>query len=83
MNELLYELQWRASFYEPEVWLGVFGGSLLIALVVCLVMKVGMRTARKATRAADYIPIGGVSLRVKQDRFTHTTRRVIHHQKSK
>lgn len=55
--------------------------SLVIALVVCLVMKGQMKTAKIATRAGEYIPKGGVDLRVRQDTFTHTTRQVIHHER--
>ena len=72
----------RVNGIEPEIWLAVFGGSMAVALIVCLVMKAGMRTARKATHADAYIPQGGVELRIKQDLFTHTTTPVIHHPKS-
>ena len=81
MYELMYRLQMVSYYYGDEVWLWVLGGSLLVALITVLVMKSSMRTANKATRAGNYIPQGGVHLRVQQDRFTHTTRRVIHHQK--
>ena len=81
MYELMYRLEMLSYYYGSEVWLWILGGSLLIALVSVLIMKAGMRTANKATRAGNYIPAGGVRLRVQQDRFTHTTRRVIHHQK--
>jgi len=56
--------------------------SLVIALVACLVMKSSMKTAKIATRAGEYIPQGGVDLRVRQDVFTHTTRQVIHHERN-
>lgn len=72
----------RVNSIEPEIWLAVLGGSMAVALIVCLVMRAGMRTARKATHADAYIPRGGVELRVKQDLFTHTTTHVIHHPKS-
>jgi uncharacterized membrane protein YgcG len=72
----------RVNSVEPEIWLAVLGGSMAVALIVCLVMKAGMRTARKATHADAYIPRGGVDLRIKQDLFTHTTTHVIHHPKS-
>ena len=72
----------RVNRVQPEIWLAVFGGSMAVALIVCLVMKAGMRNARKATHADAYIPRGGVELRVKQDLFTHTTTRVVHHPKS-
>ena len=72
----------RVNSIEPEIWLAVLGGSMAVALIVCLVMKAGMRTARKATHADAYIPRGGVDLRIKQDLFTHTSTHVIHHPKS-
>lgn len=72
----------RANRVQPEIWLGVAVGCPAIALVVCLIMKAGMRNAKKATHADAYIPAGGVNLQVKQDLFTHTTTRVVHHPKS-
>jgi uncharacterized protein len=72
----------RVNRVQSEIWLAVFGGSMAVALIVCLVMKAGMRNARKATHADAYIPRDGLDLRVKQDLFTHTTTRVIHHPKS-
>lgn len=72
----------RANRYPAGVWAAVLLGSCAVALIVCLVMRSGMRTARKATHADGYIPVGGIELRVKQDRFTHTTRKVIHHPKN-
>lgn len=71
----------RANRVRPEVWLGVAVGCPVVALIICLVMKAGMRTARRATHADGYIPVGGVKLRIKQDLFTHTTTRVVHHPK--
>ena len=68
----------RFNRVQPEIWLAVIFGSIAVALIVCLVMKAGMRTARKATHADAYIPAGGVDLRIKQDLFTHTTTHVIH-----
>ena len=55
----------RANRVSQEIWLGVVGGSLVIALVICLIMKAGMRTARKATHANGYIPTGGVDMKIK------------------
>ena len=72
----------RVNGVQPEIWLAVIGGSMAVALIVCLVLKAGMRNARKATHADAYIPRGGVDLRIKQDLFTHTTTRVVHHPKS-
>lgn len=71
----------RAYKVQSEIWLAVVFGSLAVALIACLVMKSGMRTARKATHADAYIPAGGVDLRIRQDLFTHTTTHVIHHPK--
>lgn len=72
----------RVNGVQPQIWLAVIGGSMAVALIVCLVLKAGMRNARKATHADAYIPRGGVDLRIKQDLFTHTTTRVVHHPKS-
>lgn len=79
---LVEEVLDRASYYNSTLWLIVTVVSCVISLVVCLVMRAGMRTARWRAEATEYIEAGGVQLHVKQDRFTHTTRQVIHHPKS-
>ncbi len=54
-------------------------GGTTVALVICLVIKSGMRSVRKRADAKDYAVSGGEKLSVRSDRFTHTTqtRRVI------
>ena len=47
--------------------------SLLIALIVCLVLKSRMRTAVTARSADQYIPKGGFKLTLKEDRFLFRT----------
>lgn len=71
----------RLRYVVSEFGLAIGGISLVIALAVCLIMKNGMKTARVATLAGEYIPKGGLSLSVRQDVFTHTTRQVIHHER--
>lgn len=44
-----------------------------IALSVCLVLKSGMKTAVAAVRAEEYVPNGGVDIRVREDHFVNTT----------
>ena len=70
----------RLLYVVSEFGIVIGAVSPVVALAACLIMKAGMKTARKATRAGDYIPKGGVSLSVRQDLFTHTTRQVIHHE---
>jgi len=56
-----------------------FVPSLLVALVVCLVLKSRMKTAVTARRADRYIPANGFQLTLKEDRFlfrTETRRRI-------
>lgn len=89
-----YEGYYEESVYYPETAgsrlgyvLSGFGWaimliSVIIALVACLIMKNGMKTAKIATYAGEYIPKGGVNLQVRQDVFTHTTRQVIHHERN-
>lgn len=72
----------KLAYMPGEYWLIIAGVPLVIALVVCLMMKKQMRTAGIATRAAAYIPNGGVKLVVRQDIYTHTTTRVIHHERN-
>ncbi len=54
-------------------------GGTAIALVICLVIKSGMRSVRRRADAKDYAVSGGETLSVCSDQFTHTTqtRRVI------
>lgn len=47
---------------------------LLIALIVCLILRSQMKTAKAATGAGDYIPQESFALTAKRDRFIHTTR---------
>lgn len=48
----------------------------VIALVVCLIFRSQMKTARRQTQARNYIGQGGVDMRVVQDHFTHRTQTV-------
>ncbi len=54
-------------------------GGTAIALVICFVIKAGMKSVRKKATAEAYAVAGGEHLSVCADRFTHTTqtRRVI------
>lgn len=54
-------------------WLAVILVPLLTALVVCLVMKGKMKTARKQTHADAYIPRDGVRLTRQDDVYLTTT----------
>ena len=54
-------------------WLAVILVPLLTALVVCLVMKGKMKTARRQTRADAYIPRDGVRLTRQDDVYLTTT----------
>ena len=47
--------------------------SCVIALIVCLMFKAQMKTARMKTDATDYINSGAVQLTIREDRFTHRT----------
>ena len=54
-------------------WLAVTVVPLLTALIVCLVMKGKMKTARKQTHADAYIPKSGVRLTRQDDVYLTTT----------
>ncbi len=69
-------LLYAADYLGPVVL-----GSFVFALIVVLLMKRSMRTARQASGAAAYIPSGGVTVKVREDRYTHTTTQVIHHER--
>jgi len=43
-----------------------------ISAFICLILYHQMKTARQKTEADEYMP--GFTLRVKRDRYTHTTR---------
>lgn len=46
---------------------------LVIALIVCLIFKGQMKTAREATRADAYLVPHSMNLRINEDIFTHRT----------
>lgn len=47
--------------------------SLVIALVVCLILKAQMKSVRRQTAANQYILGGGVKLTAQYDHFSHST----------
>lgn len=47
---------------------------LLIALIVCLIFRSQMKTAKIAKEAGNYIPEGSFVVTARQDRYTHTTK---------
>lgn len=48
-------------------------GSCIIALIVCLIFKAQMKTARMKRDASDYIDSGAIHFSIREDRFTHRT----------
>lgn len=54
-----------------------FGISLIMALLICLVMKSKMKSVKKAKRADSYILQSEVKLSQSSDTFTHNTVQVI------
>ncbi len=48
---------------------------LVIALGICTVFKNQMKTAVKATSASEYVSPFGATILLRQDQYTHTTRR--------
>lgn len=46
---------------------------LLIALIVCMILKSQMKAARTAVTAGDYIPKDSFHLSLERDHYTHTT----------
>ena len=48
--------------------------SCVIALVVCLILRGGMKTARQKSEAREYVAAGGLHLTRQVDQYTHTTR---------
>ena len=74
-------LDYYADHGEPididnDVGLGDLMVAMLVPLgisaIVCFVLYSQMKTAKRKTRADEYMP--GFALRVKRDRYTHTTR---------
>ena len=48
----------------------------LVALIVCVIFRAQMKTAKKQTRAGSYVVEGGVNMRIARDLFTHRTQTV-------
>lgn len=48
--------------------------SCAIALVVCLILKSTMKTARQKSEAREYVAAGGLRLTKQVDQYTHTTK---------
>ena len=46
---------------------------MVLALVVCVVLMLQMKTANLKTEAGDYMVQNGTNMRVVQDIFTHRT----------
>ena len=76
-----YALDYYTDYGEPiDVDNDIGLEDLLIAMIfplgisafICLILYHRMKTARKKTEADEYMP--GFTLRVKRDRYTHTTR---------
>lgn len=56
-------------------YLIAFVVAVIIAFIVCSIFKAQMKTAVRATSADHYVTPGGVEMRIREDRYTHTTRR--------
>ena len=52
----------------------------IVAAIVCFVLYSGMKSVHTATSAGRYIKEGSFGLSKREDRYTHTTQQVIHHQ---
>lgn len=48
-------------------------GSCVIALIVCLIFKAQMKSARLKQDASDYVDRGDIRIHAREDRFTHRT----------
>ena len=48
-------------------------GSCIIALIVCLIFKAQMKSARIKRNASDYVDRGDIRIHAREDRFTHRT----------
>lgn len=46
---------------------------VVIALIICMILKGQLKTAQKQTEASDYMVSAEPELTVKTDRFTHRT----------
>lgn len=61
----------------PEAVGKVFGqnflGGLVIALMVCLAFRSGMKSVKEKTTAAEYMRVDESCLTLREDRFTHAT----------
>ena len=50
-----------------------FGVGLLLALIVCQLLKMKMRSVYRQAEASAYVTVEGLNLTTREDVFTHTT----------
>ena len=67
-----YQAQKAASAHSAKIAWNIII-PILVALIVCLVFRAQMKTARKQRAAANYIPEGGFVLTKSSDVYTHST----------
>ena len=77
-------------YYEPtlgeyleDMWMPCFEMGVcifgVIALVVCIILIVQMRTVHVARNANAYVPVRGVDIRIREDKFIRKTHRKVVH----
>ena len=69
----VYEVNWQYC-----AMVGLCGGAV-IALVVCIILIVQMRTVRVGRDADLYVPVRGVNVKIREDQFIRTTHRTVVH----
>lgn len=59
---------------SPVMWIAIaIGGSCLVAIAVCLVLKGQMKSVRQKAKADEYLSGEGLILMDQHDHYTHTT----------
>ena len=77
-DECLTMAEKETPITEPETGIGVCAvigivAGAIVAIIVCLILKTGMKTVKKGTTANKYIAGGGLKLTGSRDLYTHTT----------
>ncbi len=66
-----------------DSFFSAFIGAAIITVLVAIALYKSMKPVAIASSAASYVAGQGLELTAKSERYTHTTERVIHHEKKK
>ena len=70
------------NFIMSDLLIAFFGAAIL-TVIVSIVLYSSMKPVAIASNASSYVAKNGLKLSVSRERYTHTSERVIHHEKRK